>query len=93
MGASLLTPLFSPSSMVKTFDLTSSGGTTFEQVFDVSVDGYIPVSFNASFYSTTYYMYQSAFTSETQIKIGVASTTGNVSSGSLGYLSVVYLKK
>ena len=94
---SLLTPMFSPETYIKEFRISNPSSTLYyEPIVDVSLEGYIPVSAGFSTYSISTKCYQCRFTSATQVKMGFCvgnGDLGNLPSGSVGSLNVVYLKK
>lgn len=94
---SLLTPMFSPETYIKEFSISNPSSTLYyEPTVDVSLEGYIPVSAGFSTYSISTNCYQCRFITATQVKMGFClgyGSQGNLEPGSVGKLTVVYLKK
>lgn len=82
---------------VKEFQITNPSPTLYyEPIIDVSLTGYIPVSAGFSAYSISTNCYQCRFTSPTQVKMGFCvsdGSKGNLQSGTVGSLNVMYIKK
>lgn len=97
MSNSLLTPMFIPEIYIKEFSISNPSSTLYyEPTVDVSLEGYIPVSAGFSVYAISTKCYQCRFISATQVKMGFCvgdGDMGNLPSGGVGRLSVVYLKK
>lgn len=97
MAADFITPGKNLEIIVKEFNIDNPSSTLYyEPVVDVSLNGYIPISCGFSTYAIATKCYQCRFISATQVKMGFCvgdGSQGNLQTGTIGKLNVVYIKK
>lgn len=82
---------------IKEFNITNPSPIRYyEPIIDVSLSGYVPVSAGFGTEAISTNCYQCRFISSTQVKMGFCvadGTKGDLQTGTVGKLNVIYIKK